>query len=228
VRGRLTNGIGKVLRDLRFGSLDLVMTVRAHEHAHSDFGRQCLEAPAMGAPDVKSLFPRLDVMKRQSMNCSAVAADPARSAAQCDQIAFERVALLRRAAVRAAAVASRSRMTFAAVIDEPPTADSTRLQRLGRGSCGLPRAAPTLRRSLLDLDVAIRTNQHALVEFCTQGHPAARVASGDGKPLFPRIEVMEVQGPKTPVVAAKLARTALVLDHPALELDSIDGAVRAT
>jgi hypothetical protein len=204
------------------------MAVCAHEHTLRDFGGQCLETPSVGTADVKSLFRRLDVMKRQSMHRSAIAADPAGSAAYRDQSAFECVALLRRAAVRAAAVASGSRMTLAAVIDEPTTADPTGLQRSGRGSCGRPWAAPTLRRRLLELDVAIRTNQHALVELGAQRRPAARVAAGDGEPLLRWIEVMEIQGLETPVVAAQATPTALVPDHSALELDSIDGAVRAT
>ena len=118
---RHRRGFGK----LRFASLDLVMAVRTDEHALSDFSGQCLETPVMGAGDVKSLLCRLDVMKRQGMHRSAVPADPTGSTAYSDQIAFERVALLRRAAVRAATVASGSRMTLAAVIDEPTTADST-------------------------------------------------------------------------------------------------------
>jgi len=87
--------MSEVPRNLRLAGLDLVMAVGAHEYALRHLSHQHIETPAMRTADVKSLPRRVDVVKRQSMNRSAVTADPTGSTTHRDQLSLQFMAVLR-------------------------------------------------------------------------------------------------------------------------------------
>ncbi len=117
-------------------------------------------------------------------------------------------------------------MPLSPVIDEPTTARATNTYQLRFGRDIASRCVGA-DRYLLDLNMAVRADQHALVEFLTDRLPAASVAAGDRELLCARINVVEVQGSQTARITAKVACATLVLDHATLCLDTVDAAIGA-
>ena len=74
--------------------------------------------------------------------------------------------------------------------------------------------------SVLDLGVAIRAQQDALLDLCSQAIDAVSSAPGDAELLGVWVEVMELERGLTPIVTAKLATAASLTDENFLRLAS--------
>ena len=183
---------------------DLVVAIRADKDAPIELVAQRVE------------------MKRQRLPMAGIAAKSTGTALVLDHPPFQLAASLRGGSTAAARVAFGAgsslcrRKTLAAVVTD-------------RGSCWVIYAPSASAGVGLDLEVAVRTDQDALVQLQAQGLPAAVVARSDVEPLARRIEMVEVHRAQALAVAAKHARPAtLVVHHPLLQRPAIAPAVRAT
>ena len=80
----------------------------------------------------------------------------------------------------------------------------------------------------MNLAVAVETQKDAFLELLPEAALAPVVAAGETESLRTALDVMETKRSQAPLVAAKLASPAFVVDHLPLESHTVDAPVRTT